>query len=143
MSIVNSSPLQGNYGLAARIVAGFDLAVTLPLAIPVLGAVWINALMGGFGFMPQHAVVLSPLGLLFLHLAGILGVLWNAARLWRPLPWLLAMDCIGRLAVAVLFLGFLMADPISPIFGLFAFTEALGAVIQAAAVARGREHTPG
>ena len=138
MSIVNSPPLQGNYGLAARIVAGFDLAVTLPLAIPVLGAVWINALMGGFGFMPQHAVVLSPLGLLFLHLAGVLGVLWNAARLWRPLPWLLAMDCIGRLAVAVLFLGFLMAYPISPIFGLFVFTEVLGALVQASALARAR-----
>lgn len=139
MSIVTSPPLQGGYGLAARIVAGFDLAVTLPLAVPVLGAAWINALMGGFGLMPEHAVVLSPLGLVFLHLAGILGVLWNTARLWRPLPFLLAMDCIGRLAVAVLFLGFFMAYPISPIFALFAFTEVLGAVVQAAAVARGRE----
>lgn len=139
MSIVTSPPLQGGYGLAARVVAGFDLAVTLPLAIPVLGALWINALMGGFGLMPEHAVELSPLGLLFLHLAGILGVLWNGARLWGPLPLLLAMDCIGRMAVAVLFLGFVMAYPISPIFALFAFTEMLGALIQAAALARGRE----
>lgn len=142
MSIVTSSPLTGGYGLAARMVAGFDLAVTLPLALPFIGAAWINALMGGFGWIPDYVVVLSPLSLLFLHLAGILAVLWNAARLWRPLPWLLLMDCVGRIAVALLFIGFLVAYPISPIFAVFAFTELVGAGIQRAAITRGRERLP-
>lgn len=121
-----------------RAVALFDLAVTLPLAVPVLGAWWVALLLSGFGLLdhPGDHLPLTATMMIFVHLTGVLGVLWNGARAWRPLPWLVAMDCAGRVAVAALLVYLLLAYRISPVLWLFVGTELAGAVIGAHALRR-------
>lgn len=123
---------------AVRAVALFDLAVTLPLALPVLGAWWVAILLSGFGLLdhPRDYLPLTATMMVFVHLAGVLGALWNSARAWRPLPWLVTMDCIGRVAVAALLLYLLLRFAVPPVLWLFVVTELAGAVIGAAAVRR-------
>lgn len=133
-----------NGATAVRAVAVLDFAVTLPMAIPVLGACWAALLLSGFGVLqaPGELLPLPLSTLLFLHLAGVLGALWNGARAWRPLPWLVRMDAIGRVAVAALLLWLLLALDAPVVLWLFVATELGGSAIALLALRHQPERFP-
>lgn len=123
---------------AVRAIAAFDLAVTLPLALPVLGEYWLALLLSGFGLLsdPASFTPLSVAALVFCHLSGVLGALWNGARCWRPEPWLVRLDAAGRVAVALLLFYLLLLRNAPPALVLFVVTELAGTAIAYRALRR-------
>lgn len=121
-----------------RAVALFDLAVTLPLAIPLLSDYWVALLLSGFGVTGQPSQWL-PLPLstsVFAVLAGLLAVLWNGCRAWQPgLVLLVRADVGGRIAVAAALLYFLLVQGAPIALWLFVASELIGAAIEARAQA--------
>lgn len=123
---------------AIRIVAGFDLLATVPLALPVIGGWWLALLFSGFGVLgaPAEWLPWPASTLVFCHLAGVLAVLWNGARFLRPERWLALSDSTGRVAVAALFVYGVVGLGASPALWLFVATELLGAAVQSLAARR-------
>jgi len=119
-------------------VAAFDLLITGLLALPP-SARWfieilyrVNTWAGGGLPAPSP----TPLGWLFVNLAGALGVLWALVRLRWPLRRLAWVDIGGRLWVAGL-LGFYLVNPALPrTLLIFVITELGGAAIQRKAAGR-------
>lgn len=125
-----------------RAVAVFDLAVTLPLAIPLLSDYWVALLLSGFGVTGQFSQWL-PLPLstsIFAVLAGLLAVLWNGCRAWQPeLTLLVRADICGRIAVALALLHFLLVQDAPVALWLFVASELIGAFIEARALSAPRD----
>ncbi|MGH8444303.1 MAG: hypothetical protein ACREVL_03500 [Solimonas sp.] len=118
---------------ARTLVRGFavlDVAVTAPLAVPGLGALWLQLLLGGAGLLPPpEAWSITPPALLFAQLAGVLGACWNGARArWPDDRRLVGIDAVARVAVAVLLLFWLLSGA-PPVLGLFIVTELAGAAV--------------
>lgn len=123
---------------AVRAVALLDLAMTLPLVVPVLGERWLALLLSGFGLLGDTGALLplSMAAVVGCHLSGVLGALWNGIRVWRPEPWLAATDAAGRILVAALLLYLLLGRGAPPALAIFVVTELIGAVIAGAALRR-------
>lgn len=116
-----------------RAVAIFDLAATLPMAVPVLGPMYIAVLFTGFGLLPapQMMLPLTDVATLFCNLAGILAVLWNGARLLHPeATWLVRLDIRGRIAVAALLTYNILSLDMPALLWLFVASECVGALLQ-------------
>lgn len=122
-----------------RAFAALDLLVTFPLALPG----WANV---SFDLLYRTTELVGPVGLrfpfselswFFVHLAGVLGVLWALVRLATPIRFLAALDAIGRCAVSVLLVRALQHGAPAALW-LFVATELVGAVVQGAIVARER-----
>ncbi|MGX1199277.1 hypothetical protein [Parvibaculum sp. MBR-TMA-1.3b-4.2] len=114
-----------------RAFAWLDLAITLPLAIPFVGE-WVITLLyrldyaiGWFTGFP----VLNPISMLFIHVTGLLGVVWALARLHDPSEFNARIDSLGRLAVSVLIL-FALYQGATPAIGLFLVTELSGVIVE-------------
>ena len=123
-----------------RALAAFDLVVTGCLAVPPFARGFLALLFGpnaplGSGSPP---VAFEPLQLLFVHLAGVLGVLWALARLRAPTPELALLDVGGRFAVAALILHATAAAGMTPVLHFFVASEIGGAFLQYWAVRRAR-----
>ena len=122
---------------AVRLVAAFDLLVTLPMAVPGLSEYYTAWLLSGFGLLQSPADWL-PLPLstaVFVVLAGILAVLWNGARVLRPdLVLLVRGDCAGRCTVAAAFAYFLLARDAPAVLWLFVVTELAGSAVEGRAL---------
>jgi hypothetical protein len=114
--------------------AAFDLVVTGCLAVPPLAPFFLELLF--VGAAPR--VRFEPLHLLFVNLAGVLGVLWAIARLRAPTPELALLDVAGRFAVAALILRATAEGGMTPILHFFVATEVVGAFVQYWAVRRAR-----
>jgi hypothetical protein len=121
-----------------RACAALDLAVTGCLAAPPL-ARWLFAALdpldralGGAG-MPADP---GGLAWLFVHLTGVLGVLWAGVRLLRPTRLAGWADAGGRAWVGALILGSVVAGDVPRVFLLFVATEWGGTLWQAAALRR-------
>jgi len=128
---------------AIGVVRGFaalDLVVTFPLALPGWANVFFDLLYRATELVGPVGVrfAFSELSWFFVHLAGVLGVLWALARLATPTRFLAALDAIGRCAVAVLLVRALQHGAPAALW-LFVATELVGAVVQGAVVARERD----
>jgi hypothetical protein len=126
------APARARFERVVRAVAGFDLAVTACLAVPALARGFIEILFDGdaaAGFASPR-VDFEPLHWLFVHLAGVLGVLWAAARLRAPTLDLAALDVFGRIAVAAVILYAGEADGMTPLLHVFVATELIGAGLE-------------
>jgi hypothetical protein len=120
-------------------VAMFDVALTLPFAIPVVAERVVLLLLDVdhvLGFATP-APQLDPLALLFMNLMGVLAVLWNWARVRAKTIDLATMDVPARCVVAALILYYVAAMRVTPMLLLFVVTEIGGAVVQRRAL-RGR-----
>ena len=120
-----------------RAVAGFDLAVTWPRAVPGLASHYVDAFAAVDRWLGLGSAVprLDPMGLLFVNLAGVLCVCWNGARTFGHGRALASIDIGGRIAVAtlaVLYVGW----GVSPVVLVFFVTEIGGAVLQWRALGR-------
>lgn len=73
---------------AVRAFALYDLAATAAFAIPVVGEHVLALLLSGFGLFGSMSdwLPLPVTTALFLHLTGILGVLWNRWRAYSLDP---------------------------------------------------------
>lgn len=116
-----------------RAVAWGDLAVTLPFAIPFIAEAVIALIYGidrGLGFAtPAIFFEAGPFGLMFVHIMGVLGVVWALARLRLPRPELARIDAVARLVVAALIIYVITAGA-TPVLWLFVATEIGGSVLQ-------------
>ncbi len=114
-----------------RFWALLDTSV-IALALPVtaqlfLGVIyWLNGLMGFDHVMPAFA----PIHMFFVNLSGILVAVWAFARLLNPTGLLGLIDAIGRSAVAMLIVWFIIIEDAPPALWLFVATEGLGAIAQ-------------
>jgi len=117
--------LPAGAALVVRACAALDLAVTGALAVPPLARAllaWLAPAMddpGGFAW-------------LFVHVTGVLGVLWAGARLARPTRALGWADAAGRAWVGALILWAVVAGEAPRGFSLFVATEWGGTLAQAA-----------
>ena len=120
--------------LRRRLTRGFawlDLAITLPLAIPVVGD-WMISLLYRLDFAVGWYTgfpLLNPISMLFIHVTGLLGVVWALARLHDPSEYNARIDSLGRLAVSVLIL-FAIYQGATPAVGLFLITELSGVIVE-------------
>lgn len=114
-------------------VAGLDLAVTLPFALPFIAEaliVGIYLLDGLLGLAtPALYFETGPFGMMFVHIMGVLGVVWALARLRTPTAELARMDAVARLVVAALII-YAIASGATPILWLFVATEIGGSALQ-------------
>lgn len=114
-----------------RFWAMLDTGV-LSLALPFTATLflnalyWINGLLGGEATAPAF----GALQMFFVNLSGVLVGVWVAARLLMPIGLLAFIDVIGRTAVALLIVWFVLALDAPPVLWLFVFTEGIGAVAQ-------------
>lgn len=127
-----------------RLWAGFDLAVTGLLVLPPVAygflsiLIEINAFFGGRATLADF----PDLGLLFVCIAGALGVVWALARLLRPTWTLGAIDAVARLWVGALIAYFVVLEGVPVVFLLFVISEWAGGLHQGLALARPGERTP-
>lgn len=120
-----------------RFWAWFDtgvMSLALPLTAPwFIGALyWLNGRLGG----TAQAPVFDPLAMFFVNLAGVLVLVWVAARLIRPLGIFALIDAVGRCAVSLLIAWYIVTEGVVPVLWLFVGTEMLGAIAQFRAVLR-------
>ena len=122
-------------------VAWADLAVTLPFALPLIAEaliVLIYLVDGWLGFgTPGLYFEAGPFGMMFVHIMGVLGVVWAIARLRTPTADLARIDAIARLAVAALIV-YAIASGATPVLWLFVATEIGGSALQFHALRKGR-----
>src|SRR5690554_4096618 len=116
-----------------KTVAWVDFAVTLPFAIPFIAEALLVLIYGidrtlGFG-TPALFFEAGPFGLMFVHIMGVLGVVWALARLRQPLPELARIDAVARLVVAALII-YAISRGATPLLWLFVATEIGGSILQ-------------
>lgn len=122
--------------IATKVIRGFawaDLAITLPFALPfiaeaVISLLWVIDRWLGFD-TPSIMFEAGPFGLMFVHIMGVLGIVWALARLRRPEADLARMDARARLAVTVLIL-YAISLGATPVLWLFVLTEVAGSAAQ-------------
>jgi hypothetical protein len=116
---------------AVRAFAIYDLLATAAFAIPVVGEHVLALLLSGFGLFGSMYdwLPLPVTTALFLHLTGILGVLWNGLRAYSLDPQVIRADMIGRLAVAALLAWFMLGRGVPAVLWLFVATELGGAAV--------------
>lgn len=113
---------------AVRAFALLDLVVTGLLAVPWLSDRVLALVLTSFGLDGSPGECsFDPLMMTFVNLAGILGVLWNGRRYVAPTPDLVRWDMWGRVAVAALFVFYVLARDVPEILLLFVVTELAGA----------------
>lgn len=105
-------------------VMSLALPFTSPLFIRFL--YWLNELIGGTTTAPAF----DPLAMFFVNLAGMLVLVWVAARLIRPLGVFALIDAVGRCVVSLLIAYYILFENVIPVLWLFVLTEMLGAVAQ-------------
>lgn len=126
----------GETGMADRIfkgVAGFDLVVTLSFALPFFAEALIVGIylldgLAGFG-TPALYFETGPFGMMFVHIMGVLGVVWALARMRMPVASLARMDAMARLAVAAPIV-YAIGSGATPVLWLFVATEIGGSALQ-------------
>lgn len=129
---------------ALRTVAWADLAVTLPFALPFIADAMIVLIYGidrSLGFStPAFLFEMGPLAMMFVHIMGVLGVVWALARLRGASPDLARIDAFARIAVAVLIVYAVMQGA-TPVLWLFVATEIAGSVVEFMALRKPAERT--
>ncbi|MCF8469898.1 MAG: hypothetical protein K9G30_03865 [Parvibaculum sp.] len=123
-----------------------DLAITLPFALPFVAGVVITLLQEadrwlGLGTSAMTFVT-GPLTMMFIHIMGVLGVVWAIARLCLPVPLLSRMDAIARIVVTALILH-AMTEGATPLLWFFIATEVLGSAAQFFALRQTGMKSPG
>lgn len=114
-----------------RAVAWLDLAVTLPFAIPFVAEAAIALIYradAAMGFATPPGAF-GPAQMMFVHIMGVLGVVWALARLREPVETLARLDGLGRIMVAALILHAINWGA-TPVLGLFIATELAGSIAQ-------------
>lgn len=87
---------------------------------------WLNAQLGFDQVMPGFA----PIQVFFVNLSGILVAVWAVARLLNPSGLMGLIDAVGRSAVALLIVWFVLTQDAPPALWFIVLTEGLGAVAQ-------------
>lgn len=127
-----------------RAVAWADFAVTLPFALPFIADAMIVLIYGidrGLDLgTPALLFEMGPLAMMFVHIMGVLGVIWALARLRNLSPDLARIDAFARIAVAVLIV-YAMMEGATPVLWLFVATEIAGSIVEFMALRKPDERT--
>jgi hypothetical protein len=123
-------PQDGTAERIVRAAAAFDALVTGCLALPPTGRAFVRTLTALEAFFGGSGpAALDPLAWFFVHLSGVLGVLWAWVRWRRPTRAHASADVVGRCAVAGL-LALAVAEGAPRVLVAFMATELLGAIAQ-------------
>ncbi|MGB3809939.1 MAG: hypothetical protein WA943_07555 [Parvibaculum sp.] len=122
--------------MRTKIIRGFawlDLAVTVPFSLPIIAEIAITLIYRldaklNFG-SPLPAF--DSLQMMFVHIMGVLGVIWALARIASPTELLARLDALGRLVVAA-FIIHAITWGASPVLWLLVATELAGSAAQLA-----------
>ena len=107
-----------------RAVAIVDLVLTLPFAFPFAAESLIQLIYridAGAGLGSAPPLGFGPLQIMFVHIMGVLAVLWAIARIRNPAEDLARLDALARLVVAALIVAVLLCTGVIT-FGALAFT---------------------
>lgn len=116
---------------AVRAFALSDVAVTGLLALPWIADRFLALLLTSFGLDGSPGdLSFEPLMMVFVNLAGILGVLWNGRRYVAPTVDLVRWDMWGRLAVAALLVFHVVTNDLPSVMLLFVVSELAGALAE-------------
>lgn len=117
-----------------RFWAGVDLLLVLPMAIPPIADLVLQALAGLNGlFIDGDTVLPDVLGI---SLMGALAVIWAIARIRLNSKTLMRYDIVGRLYVAGLIVYAVVGMGYAPILLAFLASEIVGSVHQFVAYRR-------
>jgi hypothetical protein len=125
-----------------RFWAWIDTSVIV-LALPITAKAFLALIYGLNGLLGFEADVpaFGAIQMFFVNLAGMLVAVWAIARLVHPVGLLAFIDAIGRSAVALLIVWYVLVEDAPPALWFFVFTESAGAVAQLRACLR--EPVPG
>jgi hypothetical protein len=128
-----------------RTLACIDLPIVTAMSLPPTAG-WLVALIQGTdGLLGLGTPVLAfpPMAWLFLHVGGILGVMWAVLRLARPDDVLITwIDAGGRLASAALIVYCVAFTGATPVLLIFLTSEVGGAVVEFRALPRPPNQEP-
>lgn len=117
---------------ALRFVGSFDLLVTAMLAVPGLshGFIWLIGSIGTATGLSEPLPELPPFAMLFINLAGILGVCWNLVILQTRLDLAIRINIVARWGVAALIVYNVVLLGVTPILLLFVVSEIVGSLVE-------------
>ena len=120
-----------------RFWAWIDTSVIV-LALPITAKAFLALIYGLNGLLGFEADVpaFGAIQMFFVNLAGMLVAVWAIARLVHPIGLLAFIDAIGRSAVALLIVWYVLVENAPQALWLFVFTEGVGAVAQLRACLR-------
>lgn len=128
-----------NLATLNRVLACIDLPIVAAMSLP-LTAGWLVALIQGADAMlglGTPSLAFPPMAWLFLHVGGVLGVMWAVLRLARPDDVLITrIDAWGRLATSALIIYCVALTGATPVLLVFLISEVGGAVLEFRALSR-------
>jgi hypothetical protein len=130
-------PALGSAGAPVRFGragAIYDLAVTVAFATPWTAAIMLDLqrwLHTGLGAAGSQLPDFGPVQMLFMNMAGTVVTMWAIARILHPVPALIAIDTIGRVAFSV-WMIVALASGASAVIAVFLVLEVMWAMLQGA-----------
>jgi hypothetical protein len=130
-------PALGSAGAPVRFGragAIYDLAVTVAFATPWTAAIMLDLqrwLHTGLGAAGAQLPDFGPVQMMFMNMAGTVVTMWAIARILHPVPALIAIDTIGRVAFSV-WMIVALASGASAVIAVFLVLEVMWAMLQGA-----------
>ena len=127
-----------------QLFSSVDLLFTLFLAIPGLSHLmvelffWLHDSLG----LPGHFPAIATGHMMLINILGVMAVLWAVVIVARSTPFVVLVDSLGRLYIALLILGYLISAGISAIFWAFVVLQLAIAISQLVGLARARSSLP-
>lgn len=114
-----------------RFWAWIDTSVIL-LALPFTAKMFLSVIYALNGLLGHDSTVpeFGALQMFFVNLAGMLVAVWAIARLLHPVGLLGFIDAVGRTAVGLLIVWYVLMEGAPPALWFFVATEWIGALAQ-------------
>lgn len=121
------------YQKLVRLSGIYDLAVTLPFALPVVSVWMIGAFSSAHGYFGLSGEVPSFAGshMLFVNLLGCIVSVWSVLRILKPDPVFGLFDSFGRFSFASWQLYYLLTVQVTPLLWALFVPELLWGIAQA------------
>ena len=114
-----------------RLWAWIDTSVIV-LALPFTAKAFLSVVYGLNGLLGFDSTVpaFGAIQMFFVNLAGMLVAVWAIARLLHPVGVLGFIDAVGRSAVGLLIVWYVVVEGAPPALWFFVATEWIGAIAQ-------------
>lgn len=123
-----------------RRLSWVDIVLVSPMAVPGLAGLILSIAEAIDGMLGLASPLgdLSTMGMVFVHVVGILATVWSIARIKEPTLLLAKLDAWARLAVTAVLLFYMAMLGPSVLFFLFLASEIIGAALQFLAIRKAK-----